>query len=67
MTWKAFRQLVNQHVLKKTYGAMGMDCLADVDIHDYYPGEKARVEEYEVFASEAADEVLSENNILILE
>tara|TARA_R100000808_G_C2067265_1_gene96213 strand:- start:88 stop:327 length:240 start_codon:yes stop_codon:yes gene_type:complete len=60
MTWKAFRQLVNQHVLKMT-GGLGLQDLADVLIDDFYPGQDGFDYHWDSLAEEAAYHVLEEN------
>ena len=60
MTWKQFRQLVNQHVSKVT-GGLGLQDLADVLIDDFYPGQDGEEYHWDALAADAADHVLCEN------
>jgi len=58
--WTAFRKEVDR-VVSNTCG-LGLSCLADVDIWDYFPEGRVGMSEYAMCVEEAACWVLDENS-----
>jgi hypothetical protein len=59
LTYRQFRSLVNRELLAQC--GLGLDCLADVDISDYWDEDLTESEAREL-AIEAAQSVLAEND-----
>jgi hypothetical protein len=59
MTYRQFRSLVNRELLAQC--GLGLDCLADCDLSDYFDEDLTESEAREM-AIEAAQDVLYDNN-----
>ncbi len=59
ITYRAFRALVNQKLIE--HSGMGLDCLADTDISDFWDSDFSDADA-DVMAHEAAMQVLADND-----
>ncbi len=59
ITYKAFRALVNHKLIERC--GMGLNCLADTDISDFWDSEFSDADA-DVMALEAAMQVLADND-----
>lgn len=59
ITYRQFRNLVNHEVLRQS--GMGLDCLADCDLSDYFDRDMTETDAREA-AIEAAHDVLAQND-----